>query len=72
MRIDISDFDGQFNKPEEYIEWEASLDRYFEYKNTTPEGQYKLAKIKLMLYGLRVCRDGGEERIGQGLIHGIN
>ena len=47
VRIDISDFDGQSNKPEEYIEWEASLDRYFEYKNTTPEGQYKLAKIKL-------------------------
>lgn len=47
VRIDIHEFDGQSTKPEVYIEWEASLDRYFEYKNTTPERQYKLAKIKL-------------------------
>lgn len=47
VRIEIHDFDGQSTDPGVYIEWEASLDRYFEYKDTSPERQYKLAKIKL-------------------------
>ena len=32
--------------PEVYIEWEESLDRYFEFKETPLDRQYKLAKIK--------------------------
>lgn len=47
MRIEIHDFDGQSTDPGIYIECEASLDRFFEYKDTSPERQYKLAKIKL-------------------------
>ena len=47
IRIDIKDFDGHSNNPEEYLEWEASMDRYFEYRETTPEKQYKIAKMKL-------------------------
>ena len=31
IRIDIDDFDGLTLDPEVYIEWEASLDRYFEF-----------------------------------------
>lgn len=47
MRIEINDFDGQTTDLAVYLEWEASLERYFEYKDTPPERQYKLAKIKL-------------------------
>ena len=47
IQIDIKDFDGQSSNPEEYLEWEASMERYFEYRGTTPEGQYKVAKMKL-------------------------
>ena len=37
IRIDIAEFDGLTQDPEIYIEWEASLDRYFEFKETTPD-----------------------------------
>lgn len=47
VRIDIHEFDGKSDDPEVYIEWEACLDKYFEYKETSSERQYKLAKIKL-------------------------
>jgi hypothetical protein len=41
IRIEIHDFDGQTTDPGVYLEWEASLERYFEYKDTPPERQYK-------------------------------
>ncbi|XP_057522558.1 uncharacterized protein LOC130802561 [Amaranthus tricolor] len=47
LRIDMKEFDRQSSNPEDYIEWEASMERYFEYRGTTPEGQYKVAKMKL-------------------------
>ena len=47
MRFDIKDFDGHSSNPEEHLVWEASMDRYFEYRETTPERQYKIAKMKL-------------------------
>ena len=34
IRVDIDEFDGSTHDPEVYVEWEASLDKYFEYKET--------------------------------------
>ena len=47
LRLDVSDFGGTTHNPEDYLEWEAGLERYFEFKDTPEEQQYKLAKIKL-------------------------
>ena len=47
IRFDIKDFDGHSSNPEEYLEWEANMDRYFEYRETTHERQYKIAMMKL-------------------------
>ncbi|XP_057548078.1 uncharacterized protein LOC130826513 [Amaranthus tricolor] len=47
LRLDVSDFGGTTHNPEDYLEWEAGLERYFEFKETSKEQQYKLAKIKL-------------------------
>ena len=47
LRLDVSDFGGTTHNPEDYLEWEAGLERYFEFKETSEEQQYKLAKIKL-------------------------
>lgn len=47
LRLDLPEFDGHSHNPEVYLDWEASLERYFEFKDTSPEQQFKLAKIKL-------------------------
>ena len=47
IRIDVPDFGGMHHSPEEYLDWEAELERYFEFKETPVEQRYKLAKIKL-------------------------
>ena len=47
LRLDVSDFGGTTHNPEDYLEWEAGMERYFEFKGTSEEQQYKLAKIKL-------------------------
>ena len=47
LRLEISEFHGVSQNPDEYIEWEASLERYFEFKGTSEEQQHKIAKMKL-------------------------
>ena len=47
MKIDVTEFGGTTHNPEDYMEWEAELERYFEFKDTPEEQKYKLAKIKL-------------------------
>ena len=47
LRIDISEFGGTSHNPENYLEWEAGLERYLKFKKTPEEQQYKLARIKL-------------------------
>ena len=47
MRVDVRKFDGTSHEPEIYIEWEKGVERYFEYKDTHPDQQYKIAKVKL-------------------------
>ena len=37
MRIDVTEFGGTTHNPEDYLEWEAELERYFEFKDTTEE-----------------------------------
>lgn len=34
-------------RPEEYLDWETSLENYFEYKETPEDKQFKMAKVKL-------------------------
>ena len=47
IRIDVPKFGGMNHNPEEYLDWEAELERYFEFRETPAEQKYKLAKIKL-------------------------
>ena len=47
IKIDIPDFDGYSHDPEHYLDWEARMDQYFEYKETPPDCQLKLAKVKM-------------------------
>ena len=47
LKVDIKDFDGHSHNPEDYLEWESSLERYFEFMETPPEKQYRIAKMKL-------------------------
>ena len=47
LRLDVADFGGTTHDPEDYLEWEAGLERYFEFNKTSEKQQYKLAKIKL-------------------------
>jgi hypothetical protein len=37
LRLDLPEFDGQSHNPETYLDWEASLERYFDFKDTPPE-----------------------------------
>ena len=51
LKVDVPSFDGSLD-PEKYLEWEKSLERYFEYKDIHEEvQQYKIAKVKLKGYG---------------------
>ena len=53
FKLDVPAFDGTFN-PKMYLEWEKSLERYFEYKDIQEEFQkYNIAKVKLKGYGDR-------------------
>ena len=47
LKIDLPNFDGHSSDPEVYLDWEFNMERYFDFKETTPEQQFKLAKIKL-------------------------
>ena len=47
IRIDVPEFGGLNHNPEEYLDWEAALERYFEFRETPEEQKYKLAKIKM-------------------------
>ena len=49
MRIDVHEFDGTSHDPEVYIKWEKGVERYFEFKDTPPSQQYKIAKVKLTM-----------------------
>ena len=37
VEVEIPDFDGHSLNPEGYIEWEFNIDRYFEFKDTSPD-----------------------------------
>lgn len=47
IRVDIPDFDGNSHNPSHYLEWEERMDQYFEFQETPPERQFKLAKVKM-------------------------
>lgn len=47
MRVDVLEFDGTTNNPEDYIDWEDSLEIYFDFKDTPDEHKYKFARVKL-------------------------
>ncbi|CAO2837812.1 unnamed protein product [Amaranthus hypochondriacus] len=47
LRVDVAEFTRQSLNPEDYIDWESSLESYFEYRETPDDKQYKMAKVKL-------------------------
>jgi retrotransposon gag protein len=47
LRVDVGEFDGQSLNPEDSIEWEKGLERFFDYRETPAASQYKMAKVKL-------------------------
>ena len=75
LKVDIKDFDGHSHNPEDYLEWESSLERYFEYMETPPEKQYRIAKmssLNLLLYGLKGCKGLEQGKIGGELRRGVS
>ena len=75
MKIDLPNFDGHSSDPEVYLDWEFNMERYFDFKETTPEQQFKLAKIKLTKLaadGWMECRSKEGGRIGRESVHGKN
>ena len=40
LRLDVSEFGGTTHNPENYLEWEAGLERYFEFKETPEDQRY--------------------------------
>ncbi|XP_057248897.1 uncharacterized protein LOC130590469 [Beta vulgaris subsp. vulgaris] len=49
LKIEVPEFDGA-SDPETYLEWERSLERFFDYKDTPHERKYKVAVLKLTKY----------------------
>ncbi|XP_048502852.1 uncharacterized protein LOC104896849 [Beta vulgaris subsp. vulgaris] len=49
LRFEVTEYDGQGN-PKVYLEWESALERFFEYKGTSTEKQFKIAMAKLTKY----------------------
>lgn len=49
LKIEVPEFDGTID-PEVYLEWERSLERFFEYKDTPEERKHKVAILKLTKY----------------------
>jgi hypothetical protein len=47
LRVEVNEFTGQSLNPEEYLDWETSLENYFEFKETPEDKQFKVAKVKL-------------------------
>ncbi|XP_057532797.1 uncharacterized protein LOC130810672 [Amaranthus tricolor] len=47
IKIDLPEFDGISHDPSKYLEWERRMGEYFEFKETPPNQQFKIAKIKL-------------------------
>ena len=47
LKVDVAEFSGQSLKPEDYIDWETSLDNFFEFRDTPLDKQFKMAKVKL-------------------------
>ena len=45
--MDMAEFTGQSLNPKEYIDWESSIENYFEYRHTPEDKQFKMAKVKL-------------------------
>ena len=63
MRVDVREFDGTSHEPETYIEWEKWVERYFEYKDTHPDQQYKIAKVKLTKLAATWLEGGQRQRV---------
>lgn len=48
IKIDIPYFDGYSHNPKHYLDWEARMEQYFEFKKTPHDRQFKLAKVKMI------------------------
>lgn len=47
LNVDVPDFEGTTGSPDDYVEWENSLERYFDYKETPIDQRFRIPKVKL-------------------------
>ena len=47
IKIDVQNFDRFSCNPKSYLDWERSLERFFDCKETPEEKRFKIAKAKL-------------------------
>lgn len=47
MNINVPDFDRTTGNPDDYVDWENSLERFFVFKEVPEKQQFRLAKVKL-------------------------
>ena len=66
LRIHVSEFTNQAQNPEEYLDWEGSLEGYFVYKDTLLDKQYKIAKVKLTKMAVTWLEGLQRQRVREG------
>nr|XP_043633544.1 uncharacterized protein LOC122604740 [Erigeron canadensis] len=49
IKVDIPEYDGKLD-PDEFVEWLRTVERVFDYKNTTEENKVKIFALKLRKY----------------------
>ena len=47
IKIDVKDFEGFSHDPESYLDQEKGLERFFDFKETSEEKRFKIAKSQL-------------------------
>ena len=65
IRIEVADFFGKLHA-EDYLDWEASLENYFEWKPMTEARKVLFVKLKLKGTALQWWKRVEEQRVRQG------
>ena len=66
LRVDVAEFTGQSLNPEDYIDWETSLESYFECKDTPEDKQCRMAKVKLTKFAATWLEGVQRQRVREG------
>lgn len=69
IKVDIPEYDGRLD-PDEFVEWIRTVERVFDYRQTTEENKVKVVALKLRKYAstwwANVCTK--RERLGKGKV----